>query len=251
VAAYSPSLAPAIPTAPQETDRLVWWLGSKLERDGAKLVIHHDMTDEQRAKLKQRRDELKKSLTEHNRQQMAADIGAALGCYPQFAKLSADEAKKLIAKYVSEMRGIPTWAVSRACYQIRTGSADDISKDYIPTTIRIRELAQAIAKPMVSEVIQIERLLRAEKYRPPATPEERERVKAGFATLVAEQKRWLKERDDAFEELRAAQGRKLAKADQRVMLAEYGRAGLDPVYAGDVLVSPSLARLLESLESTA
>lgn len=186
---YSPGSTsiPDAPTVTRDIADLIAWLNSGVERDAdGKMVLRNPLSDGNRQRLIQRRNDLRKSICDRNRDQMMADIAAMLRCFRPYLVMTKDDVQKIVASYVTELKGVPTWAVSRACYQIRTGAAPDISQDHPPSTIRVRVLALSIAQPSITEVIQIERLLTARKWVPPATPEQRAKVNEGFVKLVSD-----------------------------------------------------------------
>ncbi len=233
---------PTAPTAVRGIVDLIAWLNSGVERgaDG-KMVLRNPMSDESRGRLTQRRDDLRKSICDRNRGQMIADIATMLSCYHTYATMAKQDAQKIVTKYVTELKGIPTWAVSRACYQIRTGGASDISQDHPPSTIRVRVLAISIAQPSITEVIQIERLLAARKYVVPPTPEQRAVVNRRFGELVGALKAKTASdpvRDEAVERRLS----KLAEFGERYIQRAYDEAGVPPRYSSGMLISPSLAR---------
>jgi hypothetical protein len=243
---YSPAStwAPPIPSTPEVVDKLIRFLGNGFEpsREQGKWVCHYEITDQMRALLRQRRDDLRKSMTAYDRTRIGADIAEMLSCFHTYARLEADEAKKIVTKYVIELRGLATWAVSRACYQIRTGTAEEISKDNPPSTIRVRALVMKIVSPQVAEAMKIERLLIAGKYTPPATPEQREQTKQKFTALSDDLKASSVDlrREQAHERALS----KLAKFSKMMISREYDEAGIVPKACGDMQVSLGLAQAL-------
>lgn len=206
------------------------------------MVLRNPMSDESRRRLTQRRDDLRRSITDRNRGQMMADISAMLACYHTYAAMTKAEVSKIATNYVVNLNGIPTWAISRACYQIRTGAVSDISLDHPPSTIRVRVLAMSVAQPSIAEVIQIERLLAARKYVPPATPEQRAAVNTAFGKLVGDLVAKASVVDHVGPEGRERALNKLAASRDRLIEAMYREDGVEPRRSGGMLISPSLVR---------
>jgi hypothetical protein len=231
-----------VPTATRSVADLVAWLNSGVERDAdGQMVLRNPMSDESRQRLMQRRDDLRKSICDRNRGQMISDIATMLSCYHTYAVMAKEDAQKIVTKYVTELKGVPTWAVGRACYQIRTGGAPDVSQDHPPSTIRVRVLAMSIAQPSITEVVQIERLLTARRYAVPATPEQRANVNEEFGKLVRALTANVAidpDRDGARERALS----KLAAFGYRAIENSYRDAGVEPRRSGGMLISPSLAR---------
>jgi hypothetical protein len=242
---YSPGSTsiPAAPTVTRGIADLIAWLNSGVERDAdGKMVLRNPLSDGNRQRLQQRRDDLRKSICDRNRDQMMADIAAMLRCFRPYLVTTKDEVQKIVTSYVAELKGVPTWAVSRACYQIRTGAAPDISQDHPPSTIRVRVLALSIAQPSITEVIQIERLLTARKWVPPATPGERAKVNEKFGKLVSDLTAKARVADPAGDEARERTLQRLAAFGDRAIENVYRSAGVEPRSSGGMLISPSLAR---------
>jgi hypothetical protein len=243
---YSPDSTsiPAAPTVTRGIADLIAWLNSGVERDAdGKMVLRNPLSDQNRQRLQQRRDDLRKSICLINRHQMMSDIATLLMCFRPYLVMTKEEVQKIVISYVTQLKGVPTWAVSRACYQIRTGAAPDISQDHPPSTIRVRVLAMSIAQPAITEVVQIERLLTARAYVPPATPEQRAHVNEGFGKLVRDLAAKVNVASDpASDEARERTLQRLTTFGNRAIEGVYAEAGVEPRRSGGMLISPSLAR---------
>ena len=243
---YSPDSTSisGVPTVTRGIADLIAWLNSGVERDAdGKMVLRNPLSDHNRQRLIQRRADLRKSICDKNYDQKMADIGAMLRCFRPYLTISEAEVKKIITSYVVELNGVPTWAVSRACYQIRTGGAPDISQDHPPSTIRVRVLAMSIAQPSITEIIQIERLLAARTYVPPATPEQRAKVNEEFGKLVRDLTVKAKVASDPVrDEARERTLDRLAMFGNHAIENVYAAAGVEPRRSGGMLISSSLAR---------
>jgi hypothetical protein len=148
----------------------------------------------ERAKLVARHKVLVQWLTTSDRKKIGAAIGEMLLGYAKFQLLKSDEStleafQEIVAKFVSELNGVPTFAVLRACHAIRTGQGgSDISLVHPPSTIAVYVLAQSFARPTRIEEGHIRIALHGAVQEPTVTPEQRQ-VVAGKLRRMADELR--------------------------------------------------------------
>ena len=209
---------------------------------GYKIALINMPTEAERGRLKARYTELMKSLKDHDRKEIGAIISEMLSSYnvaKQRYKTKKDM-MEVVARYVADLHGVPTWAVQTACERIRMGVAPDISHVYEPTTIQLRVLAVSIAQPYKEEVIAIGNIVSAEQYIEPVNEEMRARVGPllrgladGMKAKLAEEER---QRIEAYHE-------RMKPNRAKFIEREWAAHGEKP--PGKTLVSRSLVELLK------
>lgn len=195
-----------------------------------------------------RHNELMQALRDHDKKEIGALIAEMLGSYDVARqKYKTNKIRmEAVAKYVQELKGVPTWAVQAACDKIRMGTAPDISHVYEPTTIQVRVLAVSIAQPFKTEAQTIGNILIAPKYQQPVNEEVRAKVGALLAKLADQMKA---KRDQEREEAIAKDAPRIKEQTNSMIEAEYRGRGLDPVRANNgMLISRSLLDQIKSRE---
>jgi len=209
-----------------------------------KITLINLPSEADRVRLKARHTELMKALHDHDRKEIGASISEMLMSYDVAKKKykTKKEMLEVVAKYVQELKGVPTWAVQIACEKIRMGTAPDISHIYEPTTIQVRVLAVSIAQPFKQEAINIGNIVTADQYHEPVSEEERERVAPLLRELADKMK--LKLEEDYRDRLEKDAPR-IRKMSDDVIKRDWAARGEEPRYAGDILISPSLVKVIE------
>jgi hypothetical protein len=208
------------------------------------LVMHNPPNPDQRAILRGRQASLAAAIGEHSSKAVASLIADMLGGYGTRPDETMDTMRKIVVKYVQELSDIPTWVVAIACRAIKDGVAPDISRDYRPTTIAVRHLCNKYLTPHRAELRQITAILTGKPYKAPVTPEQQAAVKARFdAGEIADAMRanggsvYDRERDDLAQKV----GQRIAAATNRYIERAWRDRGREPMCAGKLLVSTSLA----------
>lgn len=199
--------------------------------------------NEAKIALRSRQDYLFREMKRHDNKAKAALIGDLLECY---GERRDENVRATIIKYVQEVQGIPTWAVSLACQAIKIGQAPEVSPAHRPTTIQFVLVCRRYMAPTLQEIHEINDVLRAKPYIKPLTQEERETVGARLQTFAEEFRGMgaLAKEAAHVDALRQRQGDKRARRDREAILRSYGKR--KPVYAGDFLVSPSLIAAIKA-----
>ena len=217
---------------------------------GYKIALINMPSEAARGRLKARYDELMKALRHHDRKEIGAVIADMLGSYDVAKKKykTKKELYEVVAKYVADLHGVPTWAVQIACERIRMGSAPDISHVYEPTTIQVRVLAVSIAQPFKQEVINIGNILSAEQYHEPVSIEEQNRV----APLLRELADTMKLKLEAdYREQQERYAPRAKAISENMIKREYAARGERPRMAGDLLISSALVKQIEDKQKEA
>jgi hypothetical protein len=209
-------------------------------REGPQTLVHIDGATKQI--LSSRQAYLLRQIKSHDLKAKAALIADMLKCY---GERRDENLKMTVATFVSELRDIPTWAVSLACQAIKVGAAAEVSPSYRPTTIQVVLVARRYLSPTLTELHSISDVLRATPYVRPMTEDEREVVRGRLQTFAEEFRLMTSERE-IFERdaRRARQHDERAKRDEQAILRSYGKR--KPIYAGQFLVSPSLIRAIRA-----
>jgi hypothetical protein len=211
---------------------------------GYKIALINLPSEAERGRLQARYTELMKALRDHDRKEIGAVIADMLGSYDVSKKKykTKKDMYEVVAKYVADLSGVPTWAIQIACERIRMGVAPDISHVYEPTTIQVRVLAVSIAQPYKDEVISIGNIMMADQYIEPVSAEEQARVGPLLRQLADGMKANLAEEErQHIEAYHARQQPRRAKFIE----AEWAAHGEKPLMAGGVMVSRSLSELLK------
>lgn len=159
------------------------------------------------------------------------------------AGMGEDEADVFAAQCASVLvgYGLPLWAIQRACLRFAAGDvrAEDVgekhlSNTYVPSSAHVRILTERIARAVHVEVHKIGTTLRGVVEPPQMT--ELERI-AALPKIMAMRESYHREaaaiavEEITAEEVRRAAGRRAAaEASTRMILAEYRRARVEPVY---------------------
>jgi hypothetical protein len=147
-------------------------------------AIPHELRERMRTRLSRLLAGLQGGNTDDLRR-VGVAVAALLDCFPSLRRA---DARDVTAKFVSEVKDLPAWAVEKACAQMRRGEVSDVSVDFPPSTVRLRQVTVGIMAEPTQEAFDIRRLLTAEVEHQP-TAEERERVTLGFKRLVGDLQR--------------------------------------------------------------
>lgn len=188
----SSTLPPSLPTpAPdREAQRIVAWCLNGAERDFAGRItgLGNWPTQDQRAVMLARHKVLARHMGERNDSTIADAVTALIGCYRNALK-PGEDVRPVTAKYVKELHGLPTWACVRACDAIRDNKYPDCIT-FLPSTIRLREIAASYTETVTREATELFHVLRAERLPAPVSEAERERIAVGFQKLSDDLRRW-------------------------------------------------------------
>jgi hypothetical protein len=168
---------------------------------------------------------------------------------------SEQEAAAVVAQYVSVLQNMPLWAIRRACGRFARGEVqpDEIDgkldKAFAPSTAQLHTIVEKTAAPFFEETSKIRDARGGVlEHKPDPVALQRMEVKA---------KRWLDRDDEKARELQAAvdreragraerHARELREGNDRMILREYQRLGIEPRYLSDGrLISPTLATQLQ------
>ncbi len=206
------------------------------EWEYGKWLMLNPPSPEVKERLQKRHRDITTNLSHHDQHAIAAAVSDAMACYRNFIKATEDP-KKVVAKYVKELNGIPTWACVRACDAIRHNQAPGISLEFPFNTMQLRALAESYIHRLQDEAREISQIMLGGILPPPATPEMRARIGRGLARLAFKMRGDIKRDDDAARKPMLA---RMKQETDDTILREYRHRGEAPVFAGNVLVSPQL-----------
>lgn len=237
---YSPPATPSRSLYPIQPDRgidslLAAILTGEKDADG-KLLLVMAPTADQRRTLVARRDHLATHLAPMPDGGIARLVSEMLA---GFGSSRADEktAAGVVSQYVKELRGLPGWAISRACSRFARGEVgpdevEGVNRGFAPSTAQLCTVARRMVQLWREQHHQIHLALTG-RVEHKQTPEERERVGALLRGLADD----LKVQRAAEDAERKAGGKAIMdRANDLAMRRECERAGVDPAMG----VSPSL-----------
>ena len=204
-----------------DIDHLLRWATSGAEMPiGGRWQLINMPGSYDREKLQVRRAALSKAaIGKSERKPAARAITEMLLCYRNATRANED-VRDVVTKYVTELHDLPTWAIEMACNAIRLGQAKNISMTYPPSTIELRVLVLSYLKPLRDEMINIDQVLTAEKYREPISDAERQRVGVKMKNLADELRD--KASDEFSEETKSEMARKS-------LIGKVGEAAFDAI----------------------
>jgi len=209
-------------------------------REFGNLLMLNAPSVEDRRRLSARNRSIVDGLSHFDQHAVASAVADCIACYRNFIK-SEEAPEKVVAKYVKELQGVPTWACVQACDSIRAATAPGISLQYPFSTMQLRELAESYTLRFREEAARISSILRGKSLPAPISDEERAKVHRNLARLAHKMK--LKLVQEA--RVRAAPGNALMKeASERFLLRELIAKG-QPGAATALAPSPSLLSVLQ------
>lgn len=181
-------------------------------------------------------------------------LGAFFGGYPSL--LNAD-APGLVTAYIADLRSIPIFALAAALDDIKHGRVRvrdkggremPLDKDWPPSSSRVYDQAIKAMTDADTEARKIRTILGPTQLaQPEMTAPERERSSAGIQRALADYHKKVAavSADDIKVELerKTARDAETRRRADEMILGEYRRLGVEPIYAGDMLVTPSMARI--------
>lgn len=175
------------------------------------------------------------SITDKEKAQQA--LGLMFG---GFTSLRKSDCEELVIAYLLHLDTLPLFAVIRACEAVPKCLLPNYDKAFPPTSPQLYSYAAKLVEHHRIELHQIENILTARKtIRPVDAPGAAERIAASLAdfharcpsigTLTADERATITARQ--------------IEQNKSAILADYQRLGLEPVYAGGLLMTPTLARM--------
>lgn len=175
------------------------------------------LTDIERATAKNRVAEIDRSLAARDRSAVRSAVSALMLAYPS-SRASGDEAKAVIAAYEFALADLPPWAVNEAVQKFIRGHVPSANPAFAPSSSEVHRLATEACRYYEDERSDLRRLLSGVPVERPVSPEDRERVAAGFDALAASLPS-----GQARQAKTEAAMRQAAEGSLRAMLAELGQ----------------------------
>lgn len=154
--------------------------GASREGDRLSLLPGKSLAPAERNGLEARAVVLDRSLEHRDNREIARIVTEMLASYPS-ARAGADEARMVIAAYVSNLSDLPPWSVGEAAKQWARGKAGSDAPAFPPSSAQIYASAEANIARLRLERSRIADALQAIEHQP--TELERARVAAGFDRL--------------------------------------------------------------------
>lgn len=245
---HEPTLPGLLPDA--EAARLVDELVTFWPEDTTATVeLRRAITVTDKRKLEKRLRELQsllRPLSEASEERKRAATAIAQ-MFTGFPSMRNADGEGLTAAYLAILEDQPIFAVVAACKDVAQGKIPDLDTDWAPSSGRLHEQARKHAADPLMELVRIRKTLKGEPSRRPTDPATQKKIGEGLkqqaSAMVAEQNEKIDSDRKRMREEMAARSR---YRNERAMLAEYHRLGVEPRYAGDgVLISPSLLQSLQ------
>jgi hypothetical protein len=230
----------------------------RVETVGNALTISRMPNGAERAVLQKRNASLTGYLqpalhTAQSKVALRTDLAVWFGGYPSLR--NADHAS-MVASYVTYLQTMPLWAVRKVIAAIIAGSVTEtdgrgghkpISADLPPSATRMKQLAEKEINPYRDEQWKVDRILNAKKLTvPEIDPEERKNGAPRVRSMMEDYHRQVAagkaDQEERRAELSAVAAAAHRASNDRMILDEYARIGMQPVYADDMLVSPMLVK---------
>lgn len=228
-------------------------------QEGRTTIINREPTPAERQILQKRAAVLGSKLpglgaSRDGRAEAKQMLAAFFLGYPSL--LNAD-APGLVTAYVVDLQSVPIFALRTALDDIKHGRVTvrdkqgremPLERDWPPASTRVYDQAVKVMHNFIMEEIQIKRVLGPVKLAvPELPPDERRRVIPRIQRMAQEARAALEPAVDPDEEadrIERAAARTAAQEESKkqTILAEYRRLGVEPVFAGDLLVSPEMVR---------
>jgi hypothetical protein len=239
------------PRPPADIESLITGLPTGLKDAGGVAELGRAVTAKERTALEDREATLVKwmdtGLVAH-RVKAISDMLMVCGGRPA----TVEEAVNIAQQYQAVIRDIPIFALYRACMMFSNGTvkADDLGQktfdlSFPPTAPQVGIIARKLAQPLRTELAQIRKVLagKARDNRPILSPEAaRQQVQAIHDHFHAGTAAFLEEQARKRLELEKRVAGTHRDANERLRIAEYRAAGVDPP-AGS---TTSLAMLLKN-----
>lgn len=213
-------------------------------------------TPAERKQLEQRQRQLAIAArgcagTDVEKRKAGAAIAEMLDGFTRSRNLDDAAKRNMVAGLVADLQALPAWAIIRACDRVRRGEAPGIDMAWLPTTPQMFSLAAAELGPLRIEERAIVATLAMVPRGGALTEEERkQRAEAADAWLSRKDPRAARMEDSkAFVGTKTTddQQRQRRALNDRFMLQEYQKLGVEPVYSDGNLVSPALLKTIGRL----
>ena len=178
----------SVPQRDDRADVILRMCKNNSYRQFGTLMMETVPSEDQREVLVRRRAELVASLT-HDRKMIGESVGEMLLGYAKYREMEAKEFRSTITHFVREFGlppAVPTWAVWKACSDIRMGTAEDIDLAFPPSTMALRRLCDSYAWAVRGELCVLNDVLAGRKASPPISAADHERIKLGLRALADE-----------------------------------------------------------------
>ena len=239
------------PVRPDEgTRRLVDELATTERDEAGRMLSRRPLTVIERQMLVTRIAELSKAVEPATNKELRDAVAQMLSGFPGESDPTA--ARAVVAQYVTVLKGLPAFAVRRACLKFARGevSAEDVGmrrdpRGFAPATDLVRIVSEREARQMMDEHHVVGMLYLSAPMRPEPSPEERARVVEKFADLLWTLKRTAESEDERRRREDSIKNRDglISETGAKLLIDEYRRVGLEPIFRDDGKTPVSLDTL--------
>lgn len=186
ISEYRTGSAVAAPTREQSDLLSKFW--NRIEQIGGRYQIADNVlwTPAEYSALHLRMCECERALTSAQDHEIKVLVLAMFLGFPSL-RLAKDEADRMSALWVSQLRDFPAWTIKQACENALQDRISGRSADFVPSVAVIASECAKLVQPTRDERGKLKALVDADVYHAP-TDDERARVKAGFEKLIADLK---------------------------------------------------------------
>lgn len=239
-----------IPEDP-EVRRLIFRKSRKEFDERGKMLIAAPLTADERAMIHKRMRVVAEGVTP------AADRmlkNAVLELLSGMASTEREDvsAAVTVTQFVTVLRGLPYFAVKRACDRFASGmvtaeeiGGERVSRTFRPSTAQLRIVAENIARPYWDEASVGHLLLNAEVERPMVKSAESRQRAADFRRSFSEQvaAAEIEERNQTARDMEYLEAHKFNR-DRDALIEGYRARGLEPVFADPLKVHVTSIEML-------
>ena len=115
---------------------------------------------------------------------LAVILAKLMAAFPTQAQ-SETATDQRVDAYFEALGGVPAWAVDKAAKAVLRGETEADGR-FMPTPPQLAELAHGFVSPVAADLATVQRIMAARPLGAEPDAAERERVKEGFASLLAE-----------------------------------------------------------------
>jgi hypothetical protein len=242
--------APGLPVvaADQNAEALIGRFTAAIVRDSGSDELPRLPTEDERREIQQYATRMARlcAPTRESKQHQAEALMAIGAVFAGIPSMRNTDNAKTAAFYLSELGDLPVFAIKAACEAFRKGEIAGCDPDFAPTTVRLYGAAKKFAERALNRRYGAERILLIRKaLPPPLSPEKAAELRDRMAGLASS----LREKLDAVHRDVAERvaSETLAGSSERMIEREYQHLKMRPIKAGDIPVSPALAKQLGGL----
>lgn len=153
-----------------------------------KHLLERELTGNERRFLAERRGKLAHALVSAPEKEIRKCVSRMMMGFLAGKDVSDENAKAIVTQYIATLRGLPFWAIERACQKFSRGEIAAIRDESVklafgPSTAQLYQVASQLCGEFYNELTDVDRALNG-VVEHKASEEERRRVSEGFRDLA-------------------------------------------------------------------